>query len=114
MRQLWNRKRGADAFSAKGKQCAIFWRSSIKIENTGLPVDERISLLGLLEEMHKFALAVRQVRQVFVHGITVRAIGHCQALISVHNLETHLIVFVLISIVSWAVFPGLVDFCVLY
>ena len=84
------------------------------IEKTSLPVDERISLLGLLEEMHKFALCVRQVGLVFVHAITVRAIGHRQALIGVHNLETHLIVFVFFSIVRRAVFPGLVDFCVLY
>ena len=66
-----------------------------QIESTSLPVDERISLLALLEEVHKFALAFCQVDvQVPVHGIAVRAVWHGQALIGVHNLETHYIVCV--------------------
>ena len=63
-----------------------------------LPVDESVAFLGLLKEMHELQLAFRQVKPLgSVHSISKGSLGLvlCQALVGVHNFETHLAVVLL-------------------
>ena len=57
-----------------------------------LPVDESIALLGLLEEVHEFSLSLSQVKVELLVAVTHwLALVLCQALVGVHDFETHFV-----------------------
>jgi len=57
-----------------------------------LPVDECITLLSLLQEVHEFAFSLSQVDVDLVIAIKLLAFVLGQPLVGIHNLETHLFV----------------------
>lgn len=59
-----------------------------------LPVDENASLLRLLQEVHEFALAFRQVKlKVLVAFAEGQPFVLGQALVGVHDIKTHLLLW---------------------
>lgn len=56
------------------------------------PVDEGITFLTLLQEVHEFSLSLSQVDIDLLIAVELLALVLGQPLVGVHNLETHLFV----------------------